>query len=173
MGRGYGASAVVARHQHSTTRVWVDIRYDDFCRPTRCPRCQRSVYFVRHNGGSVWFDSLGQPWPKHPCFESASGLPDQSDGVDAFELLAEFLSGATQEPDTLLGVVIEGAQKATTAGREYRILCSDRLIRRVLLPPLLGPILLLDRVVGISAQKSEVTFLDSGLTLQFVPLHWP
>jgi hypothetical protein len=27
------------------------------------------VYFVRHNGGSVWFDSLGWPWEKHPCFD--------------------------------------------------------------------------------------------------------
>jgi hypothetical protein len=27
------------------------------------------VFFVRHNGGSVWFDSFGWPWPKHPCHE--------------------------------------------------------------------------------------------------------
>lgn len=37
---------------------------------TRCPRCSRSVYFVRHNGGSVWVDSLGWPWPIHGCFAS-------------------------------------------------------------------------------------------------------
>jgi hypothetical protein len=41
---------------------------EDFCRPTRCPRCGDDVYFVRHNGGSVWFDELGWPWPKHGCF---------------------------------------------------------------------------------------------------------
>ena len=23
---------------------------------------------MRHNGGSVWLDDLGQPWPKHGCF---------------------------------------------------------------------------------------------------------
>jgi len=39
----------------------------DFCRPASCPKCQAPVFFVRHNGGSVWFDALGQPWPKHPC----------------------------------------------------------------------------------------------------------
>lgn len=43
---------------------------EDFTRPTTCPRCgSTSVWFVRHNGGSVWFDSLGQPWPKHGCFD--------------------------------------------------------------------------------------------------------
>lgn len=40
---------------------------------TRCPRCSRMVYFVRHNGGSVWFDELGLPWPKHPCFDADPG----------------------------------------------------------------------------------------------------
>lgn len=48
---------------------------DDLCRPTSCPICSAPVFFVRHNGGSVWFDDLGQPWPKHECF------PDCSSGV--------------------------------------------------------------------------------------------
>ncbi len=40
------------------------------CYLTKCPECGEEVYFVRHNGGTVWFDDLGQPWPKHPCFLS-------------------------------------------------------------------------------------------------------
>jgi hypothetical protein len=40
----------------------------DFCRPTKCHYCGASIFFVRHNGGSVWFDSLGKPWPKHECY---------------------------------------------------------------------------------------------------------
>src|ERR1039458_521988 len=36
----------------------------------RCPRCPQMVYLVRHNGGSVWLDELGWPWPKHGCFDS-------------------------------------------------------------------------------------------------------
>jgi len=47
---------------------WQD-QYLDTCRPTKCPRCGDSVFFVRHNGGSVWFDELGPPWPKHGCFD--------------------------------------------------------------------------------------------------------
>jgi hypothetical protein len=30
------------------------------------------VYYVEHNGGSVWFNELGPPWPKHPCFDGES-----------------------------------------------------------------------------------------------------
>lgn len=36
---------------------------------TKCPKCGGSVIFLRSNGGSVWLESLGWPWPKHPCFE--------------------------------------------------------------------------------------------------------
>ncbi len=39
------------------------------CYLTNCPICRAPVFFVRHNGGSVWLDSpLGPPWPKHGCF---------------------------------------------------------------------------------------------------------
>lgn len=39
------------------------------CYLTRCPICKATVFFVRHNGGSVWLDApLGPPWPKHGCF---------------------------------------------------------------------------------------------------------
>ena len=42
----------------------------DCCHRTVCPRCgKRYIFFVRHNGGSVWFDLLGPPWPQHACFE--------------------------------------------------------------------------------------------------------
>jgi hypothetical protein len=63
---------------------------ESFCWRTTCPiRGCYPVYFVRHNGGSVWFNHLGQPWPKHSCFVEleirnelldlqaiAQGLPD-------------------------------------------------------------------------------------------------
>jgi hypothetical protein len=43
---------------------------NDLCNQASCPICGEGVFFVRHNGGSVWFDSLGQPWPKHGCFDN-------------------------------------------------------------------------------------------------------
>lgn len=42
----------------------------DLSRATKCPICNRPAYFIRHNGGSLWVDDLGWPWPKHPCLES-------------------------------------------------------------------------------------------------------
>jgi hypothetical protein len=34
-----------------------------------CPKCKRMAYYIEHNGGFFWADELGQPWPKHPCFD--------------------------------------------------------------------------------------------------------
>ncbi len=49
-------------------------RYEssEFCRPSTCPECGAEVFFIRHNGGSVWVDELGWPWPKHGCFDNSS-----------------------------------------------------------------------------------------------------
>lgn len=34
----------------------------------RCPVCRNHVFFYRSSdGGAVFFDQLGPPWPKHPC----------------------------------------------------------------------------------------------------------
>lgn len=52
------------------SREW---RERDFTRPSRCPRCDKDVFFIRHNGGSVWVDPpLGPPWDKHGCFDTPS-----------------------------------------------------------------------------------------------------
>ena len=49
---------------------------------TRCPQCQKMVFLVHHNGGRVWLDELGWPWPKHSCFDSgASRSPANSSSV--------------------------------------------------------------------------------------------
>lgn len=34
----------------------------------RCPECGDLVFFLKlKNGGRVFFDEIGPPWPKHPC----------------------------------------------------------------------------------------------------------
>lgn len=53
---------------------WSDSGYaesgDSECRLTHCPECGAEVYFIQHNGGSVWIDPpLGWPWYKHPCMD--------------------------------------------------------------------------------------------------------
>jgi hypothetical protein len=49
-------------------RDWA-LREETLCRPATCPECGEGVFFIRHNGGSVWMDELGWPWPKHACFD--------------------------------------------------------------------------------------------------------
>lgn len=62
------------------------------CRPTSCPVCSQPVYFVRHNGGSVWFDELGAPWPVHPCLANGR-RPKQVD----YQVLVLEQAGALEQ----------------------------------------------------------------------------
>lgn len=113
-GGGWGTATVASPVRSS----WL-YRNEDFCRPTSCPVCGAAVFFVRHNGGSVWFDELGPPWPKHACFDDdpigrgfRSGLVKES----------------TTETAPVFGVVIETV--ATRPGQGGRIIvrCSDGTI---------------------------------------------
>jgi hypothetical protein len=63
---GSGSSTRIVDYHRPREWAW---RNEDFCRPTTCPECGEKVYFIRHNGGSVWVDELGWPWPKHACFD--------------------------------------------------------------------------------------------------------
>ena len=65
-----------------TVTAWAESR--DCCWLTRCPNCKDPVYFVRHNGGSVWFDPpLGYPWYKHECVASRRHNPQTiSEAID-------------------------------------------------------------------------------------------
>jgi len=75
------------------------------------------VFFVRHNGGSVWFDQLGPPWPKHECFN------DGPYGIQLRRLLTS--------PDQVFGVIIE--TEATRPGEGGRIIvrcCDGTLINQ-------------------------------------------
>ena len=41
---------------------------ESYAAPSKCPKCGCALFFIRHNGGGVWLDELGWPWPKHGCF---------------------------------------------------------------------------------------------------------
>lgn len=45
--------------------------YSSFINPNAtCPVCGEQVYYYESlYGGRVYFDSLGPPWPKHPCMD--------------------------------------------------------------------------------------------------------
>lgn len=69
---------------------------EGFTRPTNCRECGARVFFVRHNGGSVWFDDLGWPWPKHGCFDKGRCDARIQGLRDVF---------TKSSPDALFGVV--------------------------------------------------------------------
>jgi len=82
--------------------------------PTLCPMCGEQVYFVRHNGGKVWFDELGPPWPKHPCFE------DDLTGA----LLRANLKLDKNEKDNTFGIIVFAAED-NPGFHNYTIKCAD------------------------------------------------
>ncbi|CAM3467938.1 OST-HTH/LOTUS domain protein [Halomonas lysinitropha] len=62
-----GGGYAIGRMNHSLT-TYSDTETDN--RATTCPKCGSNVFFIRHNGGSVWLDPpLSPPWYKHPCFD--------------------------------------------------------------------------------------------------------
>jgi hypothetical protein len=92
---------------------------DDFCCPTKCPICGDAVFFVRHNGGSVWFDDLGRPWPKHACFD---------DGYYGARLRKTLREESRNTANPVFGVIIE--TEIIEPGKSGRIVvrCSDDTI---------------------------------------------
>lgn len=89
---------------------------DDFCKPTSCPICGAEVFFVRHNGGSVWFDELGQPWPKHGCFDT---------DISVRQTTWRLLTAAESVRAPLYGIVIEVETDADGFRNRIVVKCED------------------------------------------------
>jgi len=53
---GFRTDAPAASRHTDTASLLREWATHDFCRPTSCPECGSSVYFIHHNGGSVWVD---------------------------------------------------------------------------------------------------------------------
>lgn len=47
-------------------------KYETYITPNACcPVCRQKVFFYQSpDGGRVFFDALGPPWPKHPCTDN-------------------------------------------------------------------------------------------------------
>lgn len=75
------------------------------CRKTSCPSCGASVYFIRHNGGSVWIEPpLGPPWDRHPCFDT---VPNVSRGNRTASIASAELTGKLGGGGGITGVVVQ------------------------------------------------------------------
>ena len=104
--------------------TWMHYK-DDFCKPSNCPICRAPVFFVRHNGGSVWFDALGKPWPKHGCFDK---------NTDVHQITWRLMQSAEGVTAPLYGLVI--AVEISTGGSLDRIIvkCEDNALATVYVP---------------------------------------
>ncbi|HZV33150.1 MAG TPA: hypothetical protein VFB72_01135 [Verrucomicrobiae bacterium] len=98
----------------------------DFTRPTTCPECHAQVYFVRHNGGSVWFDDLGWPWPKHACFDNDvparqfTHLSAKSSGLSNPSLALIYHAHTdTSQQETVLFLRLNGVMRLSVVTRWY------------------------------------------------------
>lgn len=70
---GWGGDSHFGINQADTLNDLLSLKIDSKtnCNSTECPRCGAEVFFLKHNGGSVWLDPpLSPPWHKHPCFEN-------------------------------------------------------------------------------------------------------
>jgi predicted RNA-binding Zn-ribbon protein involved in translation (DUF1610 family) len=84
------------------------ISYESTCFCTHCPECRGEVFFIRHNGGSVWVDPpLGPPWFKHACFDRPA-----TPSVRASLVMEYKLSIESAEKDSDFGLVL-GIVKST------------------------------------------------------------
>ncbi len=127
---GWGGEDTGGGGFHSTAAnpnvtFWPYALASDCCKPTSCPICKKLVFFLRHNGGSAWFDDLGVPWPKHSCFDRAGGKPIDPArfavfyGKDTTAKVTTSLLFLTQKtPDARVGI----ASKVVQVGPQVRVL---------------------------------------------------
>jgi hypothetical protein len=78
---------------------------DSCCYLTNCPWCGQKVYFIRHNGGSVWINPpLGWPWDPHGCMDQRCTSPANVQATS----VAEFLPAIDTSKETItIGIVRE------------------------------------------------------------------
>ena len=96
----YGGAASNLRDFSGYTRC-----DDSSCFQTACPQCGENVYFIRHNGGSVWIDApLGPPWYKHPCLNQQG----DTSPTKKTALISDYnLSRYKEDDELIIGVVKE------------------------------------------------------------------
>jgi len=81
------------------------------CFLTKCPACGDGVYFIRHNGGSVWIDPpLGPPWYKHPCMDNTDVV---AKGVRSQVVSESALAKFGHRDSLIIGIVKEAEASAS------------------------------------------------------------
>ncbi len=82
-----------------------NISHESACFSTLCPKCGCEVFFIKHNGGSVWIDPpLGPPWYKHPCFENSERSDSNISLLEEYKLSIRHTKNESKT-EHLIGIV--------------------------------------------------------------------
>jgi len=125
-------------------RLWSQPRsltYEFFTNPNAsCPVCGAPVYFYQSSqGGRVFFDELGPPWPKHPCTDNSRASGRSSTdlasiwiskvGILRPEILTArpAISPENVGPHEWRPLIIEGGEPTETVGNHVRFPVDSRM----------------------------------------------
>jgi hypothetical protein len=115
MHHGQAATPARASFPRSTAlQIW-----RSFVNPNaRCPECKSPVfYYQSENGGRVFFDQLGWPWPKHPCTDRPTWRWPADTG---FRLKENEIGESSNPPGWQLEGWVPVAKFERTTGRTAR-----------------------------------------------------
>jgi hypothetical protein len=123
-GGGGGGNSIFRSSYAGQVFEFPFVTFPSYVNPNaRCPVCGAAVYFYQSpDGGRVFFDELGPPWPKHPCTDN----PVMQHHFSSFEIHTHFPVGATLETgksDFEVGertVSAEGEPPSTVAAPPHR-----------------------------------------------------
>jgi hypothetical protein len=103
----------------STRTYTFSERFKDVCYPTKCPvkGCE-PVWFIRHNGGSVWVDELRWPWHKHACL-------DEPTHHDSYSCIASLANSRSSFASPNLALVNQISCLGSPQGPKLQIGCFD------------------------------------------------
>ena len=139
-----------------------DNQSDGFCRPTHCPECGIDVFFVRHNGGSVWLDGpLEWPWYKHPCLYRED-QPRAAEGEDLVDPNTPLPQGS------ILGVIIHQRWSPTEKTTTAIIRCQNERDCVFMFLKRNGPKRVAGELVAVSEKDRTVTLVRSGRRIQIL-----
>lgn len=81
---------------------------DSQCIKTNCAQCGAAVFFIRHNGGSVFIDPpLGPPWNCHSCMPRKQAGAVAAQAQDTFYVSPEARELLTRVRGLITGVVTQ------------------------------------------------------------------
>ena len=161
--RGFG-------HFVETTKQGFSLRdQTNLCCPSKCRHCGAAVYFVRHNGGSVWFDELGKPWRKHPCYDKH--VRDAIENFAGWEATnythQELVRSAAALPDAILGIISDVLLREREVGNFVTITTQQGRKFHAYAPHHLLPYQIIGALVLVSALNETIFLLNLRMSLPF------